>query len=200
MLQRTWLATVLGLMIAVPSWAADGPFGIAMGTRLEDLTLSPLEPILGDGPVQTYGVIPPVPNEHFSEYHVELTKKAGVCVITAFGHKQLNDLDGAKVSAIFTMLKTALSGKYGPPTDTLEGLNDSATLTGRDQFAASLRKYQRNLSSGWDSVDPTSRIESIALIAGSSNGRDTYVILNYEMTNFSQCLDEYLPDDRDRGL
>ncbi|ESQ93281.1 hypothetical protein ABAC460_00850 [Asticcacaulis sp. AC460] len=200
MLHKAGVAVVVGLMMTAPSWAADGPFGIAMGTRLEDLALSPKEPISGDNPVQTYGVIPPIPNDQFSDYHVELTEKAGVCVITAFGHKQLNDLDGARVSAVFTTLKTALSRKYGPSTDTLEGLNDGAVLTGHDQFAASLSKYQRHLSSGWDSIDPASQIESIALIAGSPKGRDTYIILNYQMKNFSQCLDESVPDAGDKGL
>ncbi|EGF92688.1 hypothetical protein ABI_11250 [Asticcacaulis biprosthecium C19] len=172
---------------AAPVPAGDGAFGIGMGTKLKDLELRFEEPITRVDGLDAYAVAVPTPNAQFEDYIVKLTQQTGACQVVGFGNKQVNDLDGAKVSTVYFALKSALTKKYGSPSEIEEGLESYASLTARNQFAASLEKDQRELSSTWTFSDAASQYAQIWLYATSPDGRDTHVNLVYDFKNYNQC-------------
>lgn len=189
MLKHVLLAWALATTAAAT--AQGGPFGVEMGTPVDQLT------IIRKLSNTYYIISPPLKNSRFHKYAVLTTPQRKVCLIGGIGVSIPNDPSGLALKAEYANLHEALTKKYGESTFN-DLLLEEAIWKEPSQYALSLSEDERFVSSFWSNKQGSTLppgLESITLEAHSDDGRETHVSLTYRFSNIKECLPSPSPKD-----
>lgn len=169
---------------------ASAPFGIPMGTSVEQL-----KKMGAEYDKDNYWVLkkPPISNNSFDLYMIWTSKKSGVCKVVALG-KTINTSEyGHKIRSSFNGLAKVLKNKYGPPAEKFDFLSyDSIWKKDRD-FMMGLKLEDRHLTYIWKSTNKSplpNNISMMLISAKALSSNKGYIRLGYEYKNFSNCTTE----------
>lgn len=179
---KTFFACLIA-SLAFATAALAAPFGIAMGTPVNQLTV-----VSTESP-NTYKIRVPIPNSEFESYTVIAPPGIGVCKIIAVGRDHTGDHDGMAIRATYSDLKTALASKYGPSKE-FDFIKNGALWSGDTEFAMSLRQNERILSSFWTAGYGSALpgdLTGVMIEGHATSASSTYVNIVYEYANFTQC-------------
>jgi hypothetical protein len=188
--------TVGFLMLSVLSPNADAQaFGIRMGQKVASLDGAVEHKESRGRATRQYSVkTVPLPHSEFESYTVLETTKQGICKVVGIGKTHSADKYGVSLRSAFDDLDAALTSKYGEGKK-FDFLHSGSIWSDADEFAMSLRLEERSLSKFWEMNEGA--ISSIALTAHALSPTDTYLRINYEFTNFEDCIAENKLGDQD---
>ena len=123
----------------------------------------------------------------------------------AYSPEILSSALGERLLQDFDELKKTLSKKYGKPTAEFNQVKKGSSLNGEKHFMHSLVKKERNLSVVWavkgqsQAARLPNQLISVELAAQGESADSAKLIVNYEFSNHSQCVDE-IAAVKDRSL
>jgi hypothetical protein len=163
------------------SAAIAGPFGLDFGAPITNTK------IVRQVDATTYYISPPEPNSEFESYAVVATPNDGICKIIGIGKTHIGAGE-TEIRAAFDSLTSALTLKYGTPSNSFDFLHVGAIWKNPGEFAMSLRQHERSLVSFWDlGITNTNQIGSILLEADGTARDKTFLRLGYEGRNYKSC-------------
>ena len=173
----------------------SGPFGIAMGTLIEDLGFN-VEEI---APFKYCSLSVPKPHSTFEKYVMEITPTHGVSWIKSISKEINTSPYGVEIKTEFEKMNSKLEKKYGKPELTDMLLPGSIWNEPRD-WTQSLINRERILMSQWDIKDRSNIFDgliSIGLIASAYTTSEGYIAIEYTFSNNESAQQEVasLEDD-----
>lgn len=186
--------TAVALAVATPALA--GPFGIEMGDPVSKYKYA-----AGDTPFYYTLSAVPTPFASADFYSVIATPETGICKVSMVTKTLQNDAYGEKVRDEYNSLKSALTEKYGKPDDSFDYLKHGSIWDEARDFAMSLSKEERTLSSFWTkpSQPAAGDVSAVTLEAAAVSGSGTYTSVRYEFKNIDRCF-EIIEASRTKGL
>ena len=175
-------------LLGATAAAHAGPFGLEMGTKLEDLKKR--FKLVHD---TAYGYSisgVPQPDAHYETYGVVVTPEHGLCKIEAISKFIDSSVDGTELKAAFSKAEAALRRQYGPAAHT-DRLDRESTLKQTRDWMKSLVKEERTLASGWSSrftVLPD-HLYGVTLEARAGDEQAGVLMVTYEFENFKACAE-----------
>jgi hypothetical protein len=173
------MAAAGALLAAGAASAADGPFGIAMGSQAAQL----------DGARRFkpgwYTVTPPRPDGQFRQVAVEAFRSTGVCVVQAASPTIADDADGAKVRAAIDRLAETYSATLGKPEklDSCKSLICAPELWGEDLLAGDRRYgYRWQLRGG-----QIPKVREVSLVAVARSVSSFTYLVEYQSDALTAC-------------
>ena len=184
-----WNLKIIPIIVALalPHAATAGPFGLEMGMSHEIVTKGGIEY------KPTYFVVLDVPKKTKMFDHgfvIRSTPTTGLCSVKALSQRKTSENIEADLRSAFNDLVATLSLKYGPPTNVVDSIDAKSKLKQPHQFAMSLHKKERTLSSLWHEVSSKLLPNDVQLIhvgVDSDDGKTGHIWVNYMFSNFSQC-------------
>ena len=179
----------VGVIAAALVWTSGGPasaqaFGLEPGTPMRNIEVVET---LGDG---VYTVSVPQPNAAFESYMVVATAAHGVCKVVGIGRTLRADRSGSQVRSVYDDLQSAITAKYGQPSNDFDFLTANALWDGPNEWSASIRQNERTVATYWKRPETASladNLSGIGLVVNAVNLNDTYVSLTYELSNWAEC-------------
>lgn len=171
---------------AISVEAADGPFGVAMGQKGDELVF---DEDVGDGYYVLRSV--PRPHSHFESYIVMYHESTGVCLFQAVGIDVAAGADGAALKAEYELIAGLVSKAYGN-YDHYEHLADGSSLDGNDNYMEAMAQGEMSLQASWDEESKAKLKNDITevLLWGKATDAETgYVLLQYRFANWAECAD-----------
>ena len=171
---------------AISVEAADGPFGVAMGQKGDELVF---DKDIGDGYFLLHAV--PRPHSHFESYTVMYHESTGVCLFQAVGVDVATGADGAALKQEYEMIAGLVSRAYGN-YDHYEHLADGSSLDGDDNYMAAVAQGEMSLQASWDEeskADLKNHITEVLLWGKATDAQTGYVLLQYRFANWAECAD-----------
>lgn len=193
MKKLTFFVALFSLIYVAQSSAQA--FGVMMGQKRHDLS------VLHDIDREYVQIRPPLGLPDFQEYFVRLTPKNGVCAVTATSIDFPNDSSGLIVRRKFNALEKALSEQYGKSGKD-DRLQIGAGAYGANEWALSLKNYDRSFFSVWREEEGSKLINDIKMImltVRAKSNSTTYMHLSYEFSNSDAC-DKELSQQKNKPL
>ncbi len=163
----------------------NGPFGIAIGTKLSELDLG--EP-QGDDPLER-PVKAPRPHPAIEAYAVYGTSETGVCKVFGVGRTNENDGSGAAIRGDIDSLAAALEVKYGKPESS--DICSAGDIACQNQFwMMTLAQGQRVYAKQWTKQNEAmkaARIKRIDLMARGLDIQSTDFLIGFTGNNEERC-------------
>jgi hypothetical protein len=167
---------------AVPE-AQRGPFGIAGGMALDDLSVEQLQPGLY--------LVTDVPNPHvdFEEVYVTAWPSTGVCSVRANSPVQSSDSTGARTREIVMRVATQLQTRYGEPeiTDRCVGYLCRQGYSNPSMWAYEILQGERGYMYEFNPDGPVDHVTAVHLGAMVTNYAQPFARLEYTFDNAEAC-------------
>ena len=173
------IATMTIAAVAIAGTANAGPFGYNAGDEMP-----PTVGTNNDG--LSFGIVSPPP-AGFDSLAVYGTEKTGICMIRVVRLIE-SDPTGREIKASMENAERALSNKYGEPITRVDNLIPGALYDEPREFMMSLAQDEREYRVEWK-VDKGD-ISGIGLSAHGRNASDGYYIIEYQFTNYDECMVE----------
>ena len=177
---------VLWLLSATAAHA--GPFGLEMGTKLEDLKKRFK---LVHDTMYGYSLSSvPQPDAYYETYSAVITPEHGLCKISAISKFIDSSADGTELKAAFSKAKAPMRRQFGPALHT-DRLESESTLKQPRDWMRSLAKEERRLASVWSSrftVLPD-HLYGVTLEALAGDEQAGLLMVTYEFENFKACAE-----------
>lgn len=175
------------LCLAIQQSATAEQFGLRMGESASQIKAKGIPLKKEQGLVWS---TPKVPNGNrtFDDYRLLISPKSGLCKIMAWTPRIEDSKYGDKTKDTFESLKTALTNKYGTPSNEFDFLRSGATWRENGEFMWSLYKKERYLSAYWK--PGKGDISSIALEVSGISPEIALISVSYEFANNDKCYDE----------
>lgn len=178
--------TAFALPGAISVEAADGPFGVAMGQKGDELVF---DDDAGDGYYVLRSV--PRPHSHFESYIVMYHEGTGVCLFRAVGIDVATGADGTALKAEYELIAGLVSRAYGN-YDHYEHLADGSSLDGDDNYMKAMAHGEMLLQASWDEeskAELKNDITEVLLWGKATDAETGYVLLQYRFANWAECAD-----------
>lgn len=161
----------------------EGPFGLSLNTKLEELDVDEAksQPEKGIYVLNTV----PEPNSEFELYAVSFYDGAGLCRIIGITPDQNNDETGSSIRGVMDKLAAALKSKYGP-YENFDFCGDQVVCEPRF-WSMALQQGHRRYAYSWEKPKSSLRINNILLDAVGSDGISTSARLVYEVGARDAC-------------
>lgn len=179
-------AAVLVVALLVSVGAMAGPFGLEMGTSIDELRKSMT---LKESSTYTYEVESGIPQKHpdFYGYKLVVTPEHGLCKIVALAGPIKSSVYGTELRSSFQSIEEALSAKYGAPKK-LDRLRTGSIWDEPKDWMIGLNKGERSLFSIWSLPGTPDSLSDVVLEAKAVRVDQGGLILMYEFTNAKACL------------
>lgn len=177
--------------------AGDGPFGLAMGMKVENFG-DQIEKVK-EGLYKTTN--PPIKHPSFEFYALKISKEQGLCWVKGIGKDIPTSSNGSDVRVEFNEMEKKLDQKYGKGERTDFLTSGSLWNESRDWMMGLLKK-DRYLMKGWSKKSGAKLPESInevALMANASNSETGYLSVEYVFENKDAC-DAEIDKTNDKSL
>lgn len=186
------IGAVFALLYSItPAVLSAQAFGIDMGASLSDLSGAEYA---GNG---TYFINAPRPHSEFESYIVTLTETTGVCMIKGIGRYHSNDRRGESVRRAFKSLEHILNENYGAG-DHIDWLRPEALWDGSNEWVMALRQNDRIFVTEWKEelgAELPGEISSIGMFVAATGPGTSFIILQYQFSNFEECDREIKAQD-----
>lgn len=189
---KLFFAIAALLISTLPAQAADGPFGVSMGTKGSELVF---DNDIGDGYYVLRSV--PKPHSHFESYVVMYHKTTGVCLFQAVGVDVPTKGDGSGLKEEYEFVAGLVSKAYGN-YDHYEHLADGSNLEGDKNYMKAVVAGEMSLQASWDeesSANLKQDITEVLLLGKATDARTGYVLLQYRFANWAKCSDAIEAED-----
>lgn len=188
MLKKFVLLAIAGMFAAASggAMAADGPFGVAMGTPASKLKFVH---DFGEGYYALDSV--PKPHSHFERYDVMIHEKTGVCLLRAVGIDIPTGGDGAALKDEFHFIAEQVKSVYGN-YDVYEALDDGSKYSKPKDYMKAIVAEEMTLQGSWDEeshANLRNGVVEILLLGRATDKRTGYVVLQYRFANWRRCMD-----------
>lgn len=207
-MKRTISAFCLSLILATPiiARAYDGPFGLKEG-----LSIAELKQIVPDlsktKSANVYkSATTPKPYPEAQGYYFFVTENAGLCRVSMTVDVDNVNSFGDQLKTALNVLASALKGKYGKPTYSIDGVQKGSLWTEKRYWMMGLVKEERTLELSWFDASGTTEkerkkskrtypdlpnnISYISLNANALNSTSGWVSLQYTFKNIDSCVAE----------
>jgi hypothetical protein len=184
-MKNSMLVTVL---LIFSTAVQAGPFGLDMGTPLADLKRQMKLKLVKPAYYSTHSV--PKSHPDFNEYRLLVTPAHGLCKIVAWSKVVSTSVYGTELVSKFSALESALTTKYGNPTQ-YDFLREGSIWSERRDWMMGLHKSERTLKSYWTNEDRElpENVQAIELEAMAISIEQATVKLAYEFKNADDCVD-----------
>ena len=184
---RIILIIITTISLASQAMAA-GPFGLSMG-------MMPSE-IKDAKPTSTYGIYTATrtPRRHalFKSFHLMCGQESGLCKIVALSKPIDTNMYGGTVKTAFREIEAELRKQYGK-----NKLYDSSAARrasrAHNRWMSDLLSGEESLDAFWDEKKGSNLyhdIQAITLNARARSEESGFLILTYEFSNMSRCIEE----------
>lgn len=175
-----------------PAKQYDGPFGLASGMPISELTR------LGFKPVETHpGVFTgtaPKPVQGVTEYIVLATPKAGVCRLNARVDVPVVNGSGDQVKSKVDQLAELVAVKYGKHSGKEDYISQDVYRRNPQYWMLGLQENSVFYTYAWQSGKTQqplpSDMKAIEVAANASATDRAWASIQYTFTNFDACLRE----------
>ncbi len=151
---------LLVALIAVPSQAQDGPFGLNMGADPTDYGCS-----ADDNSDFLYRCNEvPKPHPSIQRYVVWSYPETGIAFIKVWGRVNENDKYGSRVRSQMEEIAEQISTKYGTWTEFDDYMSSSGIWTDADEWSRSIEHDERFYSYQWE-FESNEQVDNIYLYA-----------------------------------
>lgn len=185
-------ATPSSPVIEAPKKSWDGPLGVEMGLKKEQLEAAGI--VLDAS--KSHGVFvsetAPRPNQSFSAYLYIIGDEAGLCKVAGVTSDIESNGAGDQIKKAFSSLEEALTEKYGKP-DRFHFVKHDALFKEDKHWMMALKNEERFHVSSWEGKKGTAlpySLGAIGLEASAKSSLEGRVKLTYEFTNIDDCLSE----------
>lgn len=177
---RSILISSVFLAFLAPLGVQAGPFGVEMGSTVDNYELEKAETKFSFRSV-------PKPHPMFTTYSGWHSPSHGICRVLAITETIKNDSFGSESRNKFDQVKKALVEKYGPAQE-LEGLMPGSIWDEPRDWTMSVYKNERTHAADW--TNPRADGEEYSLIqlwvVGLSSD-DSAIVLEYRSKDFEAC-------------
>lgn len=182
---------IVAISMLVPAIVMAGPMGLSQGMTLAELQKQGPFIASAGGPSFYKSSTLAKGHPEFETYMAILTPEHGLCKLQAVGKVGASDAYGSALRSKYERLITALTEKYGKPSDKFNFLKAGSMWKESQYWMMSLYKNQRILLTSWHKSEklrlPDS-LESIQVEASAKDSDKGYVSLSYEFSNVTECL------------
>ncbi|MYD85730.1 MAG: hypothetical protein F4Y14_05840 [Acidobacteria bacterium] len=189
---RTHLGTTATLCAilacsAAASSAADGPFGLAMGTPKDRFELESSET-----PGMFFLKDVPKPHSAFDLYILQFGPESGLCLVKGVGKDVSTNSFGTQLRSAFDDLRERLETAYGSH-ETIDFVRSGSLWDEPQYFMMGLLKQERLLAARWEQKQGSAlknNLETVLLMAKAASQDNGYLILEYYFENYDACTEE----------
>jgi hypothetical protein len=195
---RIVLATI-SMILFLTNISYAGPFGLQMGTPLENLTKQ-----YDLHELQSFIFIagkPPKAHPDFDDFMFIATPKHGLCKVIASSKPVVTNSYGHEFKRKFEDLENSLEKKYGRVVIKKDFIVGGSIWDKPQYWMVGLSKHERTLESYWNSVKQgyPDNIASVGLTTTALDTETGRIELTYEFKNIGECLD-YVKAIKDKPL
>lgn len=170
--------------IASPGFAAEGPFGVPMGTAIGDLKSCTKDD-------DFFYLCDSLPRAHsaFVKYAVEVSEGTGVCAIIGLGKEVLTGSNGFDLSSTIDNIADQLKGKYGAGTK-YDYLQTGSIWNRSQDWTMGVNKQERVYAYTWQPKKNEKLKDNVKGISLQANVRDLNhgsFTLKYFFENHDRC-------------
>lgn len=179
------ICAIICLICFASAAHADGPFGIAQATPINQLTIN--------REIAPGRFVIEVPRKHpeFESYIVSASKTHGVCSITGVGKDYENDRFGLNVREAFGKIREQLERRYGRSEEVFF-IRSGALWDSSNEWVMSIKQNERAHQLSWERgkniADET--INDILLTVKATSSDSSYLTLQYRFLNNEACREE----------
>jgi hypothetical protein len=190
----TFFTTVLlALALAIPS-VAQGPFGLERGmTKSQVLSMVGNRAISKEHHPSSSNclILNTVPRAHddYEGYILWFSPTEGLLKIKAIGKNVPTDSYGTSLQRKFAEVVSAVSLKYGRPTDQFDYLQSGALYNAKHEYMEALRHKEQTLSAYWKLPIPLHKVKLIAVDAKADSRESEYISIQFEFTGWEEYVD-----------
>lgn len=171
----------------------EGPFGLAMGISVTDLT--GVFGFVGEKNIPyIYSGVPPKPVLGFDDYHVTALPKTGVCKVSGLQTVDNVNSYGDEIKKAVDKLVQTLSIKYGKQAKKYDYAKDVAFKRHREYWMLGLKDelvvYAYNWVQAKNERKFPNNIYSISVEARAYSLTKAAVMLTYEFENVFDCMED----------
>lgn len=184
----------LAALLLSTSFASGGPFGLSKGMKIEDLPAGLTE--TSEQVYRTKNV--PTPSSMMQGYTLIFGKTLGLAKIACNTPNVNTSAYGEGVITELRKIESALTMKYGKPSDKFDFLNEGSIWKQPRYWTMSLFKGERVLASAWSKTKGDKlpdNLQSIGIKAVSVDSVDPekiFILVTYEFDNFKEVSAELL--------
>lgn len=181
---------VLSLHILCSSALATGPFGIAIGSNINELGCQQLIS-------NTYECTAiPNPYPSFKAYYVEYEVAAGICYVLGVGPDIVSNDYGSQIKEEADKIARQLTEQYGQ-SQKKDSLVSGKILDSPKGWMTSLAREERYYAYIWEKPDSDKNINKIFLNAHATGYNIGHVAVLFEFSNYEDCTQAKLDSPPD---
>lgn len=181
----TVLALALVAFFVHPAYA-DGPFGLTMGMRVDQIQGDPEQVKPGVYKVEQV----PRPHSGYEAYMLKIGPESGLCWVKAVGKNITGNRYGTALRSAFDSTKEQLAGIYGDTAKDMDFLLPDSIWDEPRDFMMGLAKNERILAAMWELADDERNLRDVALYASALSSSVGYLSIEYIFTNKDACDQE----------
>lgn len=164
----------------------NGPFGLSVDAKLEDLDLDPDATPKDNGLRLLKSV--PTPSDQFKSYAVIAFPGVGICEIRAASEPITGDTLGGAAMGKVDAIAEVLESKYGKPVKT-DICGGGEVSCGADNWTYALGSGERAYAYSWEkpAQTPPATIRNVRIAAIGQDIITSMVRIDYELNDAAKC-------------
>ena len=175
----------------IPIKTYDGPFGLAMGISINELSGTIASAKALETNPNIYTITPPKPAPGFDRYYVVATKEDGLCKINAISEVNVVNDTGDQLKSRVNEIAEMVELKYGKSHKKYDFARQDVYRRNPQFFMMALKEDA--VTYGFDWVTQANKatlpndLEEINVFANASEMSKGWVSLEYVFNNFKSC-------------
>jgi len=177
---------IIPIVLLFTASALAGPFGLSMGMTKEQIggDLKEVEQYWYETPSV------PSPSSYFKSYRLFIDKNLGLAKIVARTEAIKTNIYGTELKRRFQEMENLLLKKYGT-NEKADYLRPGSIWNKPKDWMTALEKEERDLVAFWTKESGASLLddlEGISLMAIALDSNHGLLFIEYEFSNFEECL------------